>query len=48
MREQGFYWVKLSGVWIIAEYYEYWYLTGLLEGLPDEHFDEIEETRIIK
>lgn len=49
-RENGFYWVKLSGHWTVAHWdgENYWGIIGFEDELRDVEFDEINETEIIK
>lgn len=46
VREKGFYWVKLNGVWTIGEFFqenESWYLIGSEECFYDGNLDLIGE-----
>jgi len=48
-RESGYYWVKLSTDWIVAEYddkYKCWYFTGTIIEGTDSDLDEIDERKI--
>lgn len=53
MRQEGYYWVKRHGQWIIAVwlkdgyYGSYWYLTGTETMFKDSDFEEINENRIV-
>ena len=49
MREPGYYWVKVSNLWVVAEWSEgVWFVCGNEYGLVDSQFDEIDEARIIR
>ena len=50
-RENGYYWVKYDGKWVIAEYYApnfplTWGMCNSEENFFDEEFEEISENRI--
>lgn len=46
-RENGFYWIKWDGRWLIAEYVQgEWYVTQRLSYLDDTDLEEIDERRI--
>jgi len=46
-RQDGFYWVKDSGRWTIAEYFKgKWMFLGDIGLMKDEHFEKIHEIRI--
>jgi hypothetical protein len=47
-REEGFYWVKHNGGWIIAFWYDdkEWYITGSEVMFEDYDFDEISINRL--
>lgn len=49
MREIGYYWVRLSVSWYIAEYTggEYWLIVGKDSVWHTGNFHEINETRIL-
>lgn len=54
MREEGFYWVKWQGDWIIAFWDTnhdsdnkfQWVIAGLMSTLNDDEFDEIDENKL--
>ncbi len=47
MREEGYYWVKLGGKWIIIEFIDKdWWVGGF--SCFDSEFDEIDERRITR
>lgn len=48
MREEGYYWVKYNGKWMIAEFWRsgLWWLTGALPHYNEEDFEEIDEKRL--
>ena len=49
-RKSGFYWVKLDGEWIVAEWdskFNWWDITGWDDSLRDSDFDKINENRIM-
>jgi hypothetical protein len=49
-RENGFYWVKYYGSWIVAQFInriDGWLLMGNNETLKDLHFQEINEKQIV-
>jgi hypothetical protein len=49
MREPGYYWVKYTHEWLIAEWYDNeWTLFNAYGKLDDVHFDEIDENRIVR
>ena len=49
MREPGYYWVKVSNLWVVAEWSEgVWFVCGNEYGLIDSQFDEIDEARITR
>jgi hypothetical protein len=50
-REEGYYWVKLQGEDIVAEWdpeFQSWYITGQESSYYDRLFDEIDERRITR
>ena len=48
-REDGYYFVKDTGEWIIAEWdTNYWYITGSGNRYEDSYFEEIDERRVVK
>lgn len=50
MREEGYYWVKSYGEWIVAEFScGVWFMSGCDKDyywLKDKDFDEIDEKRL--
>ncbi len=48
MREEGYYWVKYRGNWIVAEcpFGTYWWIPGDDYQLNDSDFEEIDEKRL--
>lgn len=50
MREQGYYWVKYKGKWIIAEWWPNmgWSIAGFIHSREDYDFEEIDEKRITR
>lgn len=52
MREEGYYWVKYQGEWIIAEWAKLskhcWFRTGYNDVLPLKLITEIDERRITR
>ena len=42
MREEGYYKVKIYGLWEVAEWWHgTWYRTGIAENYVDSDFEEI-------
>lgn len=49
MREDGFYWVRDSERWVVAEWNgNWWYESGDGEAYKDERWNEIDERRIAR
>lgn len=51
MRQDGYYWVKITFEWRIARYfsdYGHWFITGTSEVFSDSDFEEIDEKPILK
>lgn len=47
-RKNGFYWVKLCGVWCVSEYIgTHWYIAGNEIAFNDEEFNSIIEKRLL-
>lgn len=48
-RKDGYYWVKYSGSFIIAEYFNgYWFTFGDEDVINDSDFEEIDERQICR
>ena len=48
-REDGFYWVKPHGVWLVASYDRWgWWIPGSEDNWNDSELDEIDERRIVR
>lgn len=48
-RERGYYWIKHSGHWTVADYCGHpfgWFVIGSDENRDDEDFDEIDERKL--
>jgi hypothetical protein len=48
-REDGYYWVKWEGFWIVAEWHnelDLWFCPEIVKG-TDDSFQAINETRLI-
>lgn len=49
LRDEGFYWVKYSDQWIVAEYRErVWYMTETDNYFDDSDFQQIDEHILIR
>lgn len=52
MREEGYYWVKYKGDWVIAEWAKLskpcWFITGYNDVIPLNLITEIDERRIVR
>jgi hypothetical protein len=53
MREDGFYWVRHEGTWIIARWvddadYTCWFVPNHYNDTADQDLDEIDERRIVR
>lgn len=52
MREEGYYWVKSDGEWIVALWFKYsasfscWLIPGTDNEIDDDFFEEIDEKRL--
>ena len=54
-REDGYYWVKMEGIWEVAEYTQpnqhhegYWSVIGYIGATDDESMEAIDERRIVR
>ncbi len=48
-REEGYYWVKYTHEWIVAEWFNgEWTLFNAMSSCLDSDFDEIDENRIVR
>ncbi len=50
-RESGYYWVKIKGEWIVAQWdksMDWWVITGNEHLFYDSDFEEIDERRIVR
>jgi len=49
-REQGFYWVKYVGEWVISYYHSpnFWLRSGAYMEDFDSDYEEIDEDRIVR
>ena len=46
-RENGYYWVKIYGAWLIAKWHEdKWLVIHQEYKFNDDYWDEIDETKI--
>lgn len=48
-RKSGYYWVKLKGEWIVAEWaieFQNWYITARRYAFEDVEFSEIDKKQI--
>lgn len=50
MREEGYYWVKYQGHWIVANFTfaRYWCIAGDESQFYDSDFESIDEKRLMK
>jgi hypothetical protein len=51
VREKGFYWVKLDGLWIVAMYHDElhaWKTPGSFVEMMDEQFEKINEQKLLQ
>lgn len=50
-RDDGFYWVKYCGNWIVAEWwlgFGNWSIPGSEDSILEKELDEIDERRIVR
>ena len=51
MREDGFYWVKYCGNWVVAEWwlgFGNWSISGSEDSVLDRELDQIDERLIVR
>lgn len=49
MREEGYYWVKYGGLWIVAQWQlsnRLWWVCGYEYSVSETDFEEIDEKRL--